>query len=209
MTTRKLLLEFQKKNLRVSKDAVNPHFKSKYASLDNILDTVSPVLSELWLVIYHYISDGRLVTILSNDWELEDVIRSEFILPEDNNPQKLGSAITYGKRYNISAILNISTDDDDDANAVSTKTVSNAKLNVDAGKQAVKQAVNKVVSDDDKPWFNDPDFDKFKAVIEEGKIVIADYDDAMQWITKKYKVSKKMRDALAEFIESDVLDGKF
>jgi hypothetical protein len=49
---------------------------------------------------------------------------------ESNDPQKLGSCISYAKRYNLAQIFNIITDRDDDANAASTPTKNTTEVSV-------------------------------------------------------------------------------
>ena len=68
------------------------------------------------IAIYHAMrDDGVLVTTL---YDCEDDTKLESCFPriESQDPQKLGSAITYGKRYNLGQLLNIVTDEDDDGN---------------------------------------------------------------------------------------------
>lgn len=108
---------FNIQGLSVKKDATNPFFKCKYATLDNIIEVLNPILKKNKLVVYHKSFDGYLITVLQ-DTESKDSIESGIKLPDINDPQKLGSAITYFKRYNLGQIFNIVTDEDDDGNAI-------------------------------------------------------------------------------------------
>jgi hypothetical protein len=108
------LLEIQKEQVRVDKDGKNPHYKSNYVTLDNLLSVILPIASDKWLVITHYIHDRKLITNVG-DTESGEVIISSFPLTQDD-PQKLWSAITYAKRYNIGAVFNVITELDDDGN---------------------------------------------------------------------------------------------
>lgn len=108
------------KNAKLNK--VNPHFKSRYADLAEIRDTVTPALSANGIAVVHgldTVGEGiAVVTRLihaSGQW-----VESRFPIAYDK-PQTMGSAITYGRRYNLSAMANISADDDDDANAANDK----------------------------------------------------------------------------------------
>ena len=109
------------KNARLNKQ--NPHFKSRYADLAEIRDTVTPALSKNGIAVVHGLgpTDGGGLVVMtrlvhaSGQW-----IESGFPIAYDK-PQTMGSAITYGRRYNLSAITNISADDDDDANAANDK----------------------------------------------------------------------------------------
>ena len=111
------LLAIQTKGVQVSKDWVNPHFKSKYMTLDNIIETLAPLLTSNKLLVTHFIENQELVTRVV-DVESGELLDSSFgLLATD--PQKKGSEVTYAKRYNLSALFNICADEDDDWNSVS------------------------------------------------------------------------------------------
>ena len=114
------LLELQKKLITFKKDWLNPHFKSKYLTLDNLLDTILPACNELWILIRHEMKDQIVITTISVG---KDSITSEFPITDLGSPQKVWSAITYAKRYNLWMLLNIVTDDDDDWNKASEKKI--------------------------------------------------------------------------------------
>jgi hypothetical protein len=83
-------------------------------------------LSANGLAFVQTISDGVLHTRLlhtSGQW-----IASEHPLPMSGKPQEIGSALTYARRYSLSALLGIAADEDDDANAASR---SNGKDNTE------------------------------------------------------------------------------
>ena len=110
------------KNAKLNKQ--NPHFKSRYADLAEIRDTVTPALTKNGIAVAQgtdTTDNGILVwTRLihkSGQW-----IESVFPIPYDK-PQTMGSGITYGRRYTLSAITNIAADDDDDGNAANEKPV--------------------------------------------------------------------------------------
>jgi hypothetical protein len=104
---------------RIEKDAKNPFLKNKYATLDSILSAVEPALLENGLFITQLVeSDDRgsyLRTVLYHE-SGEYLESSRYDLPEVNDSQKFGAAITYGRRYHLSALLNITADPDDDGN---------------------------------------------------------------------------------------------
>jgi|GEM_PF-1669701 len=101
------------------KNATNPHFRNRYADLAVILETVKPCLLKNGLAIIQGAeSEAAKVTIItrllheSGEW----IETSLSLTAGGADPQKIGSAITYGRRYSISALLNIVADDDDDGN---------------------------------------------------------------------------------------------
>ena len=110
------------KNATLNK--VNPHFKSKYADLAMIRDTVTPALAKNGIAVVQG-TDTEENTIVvftrlihkSGQW-----IESRFPIPYDK-PQAMGSGITYGRRYTLAAVTNIAAEEDDDGNAANEKTV--------------------------------------------------------------------------------------
>jgi hypothetical protein len=116
-TARQDLVAFLNAIGNVSADRVNPAFKSKYASLSEILDTVKAVAREHNLAVHQSLSsaDGqvRVSTVFLHDsGEIHDSGTLAFVAPGD--AQKLGSAITYLRRQSLQTACGISTDIDDD-----------------------------------------------------------------------------------------------
>jgi hypothetical protein len=114
------------KNAKLNK--VNPHFKSKYADLAEIRDTVTPALSKHGLAMVHGLdpSDNGIHVVSRLLHKSGQWIESRFPIAYDK-PQVMASGVTYGRRYNSSALTNISADDDDDANAANEKAVEKPK----------------------------------------------------------------------------------
>jgi hypothetical protein len=116
------LVKAQKQFRPVVKDAENPFFKSSYADLSSILTMVMPILTSNGLALSQPMRVENGITILCTKLihESGECLSSEMILPLHQDPQKFGSLITYYKRYQLQAMLGISTaDEDDDANKVS------------------------------------------------------------------------------------------
>jgi hypothetical protein len=109
------LVKFQSSVSKVAKEANNPFFKSKYASLANILDTIQKPLSECGLAISQF-PDGNALTTIILHAESGEWMESSYVMPvaKQNDPQAMGSAITYARRQSIGSILNLNIDDDDD-----------------------------------------------------------------------------------------------
>lgn len=103
-------------------DATNPHFKSKYATLASVIEALKPIHQRGLALIQTASVDrhetGALVTVettlahKSGEWIAETIS----LKPVSDNPQAVGSAITYGRRYLAAAVVGIAADDDDDAN---------------------------------------------------------------------------------------------
>ncbi len=115
----KALIKFHKSVGKIRKDAKNPHFGKKYASLSSILDAISAPLTDAGLSVVQLPTGeyGLTTRIIheSGEW-----IESTYSMrPARMDPQGMGSAITYQRRYALSAALSLNIDDDDDGNAAS------------------------------------------------------------------------------------------
>ena len=101
-------------------DAKNPFFKSNYITLDGILEYIRPILSKngIWLVQEAKGLDLNVSIKTSLYHSSGEFLETESLemLPVKNDPQALGSTITYLKRYQLSALIGISSEIDDDAN---------------------------------------------------------------------------------------------
>lgn len=116
MTIYEKLFAIQEEKLKFKKTAENPFYHSKYLPLDELLVTLAPLLSRFELLIVHNTYGNAVVTEVRNIGS-SDYVKSEFPIQPNLDPQKVGSTISYAKRYNIGQLFNIITDEDDDANA--------------------------------------------------------------------------------------------
>ncbi len=105
------------------KDSANPFFKSKYADLASVWDACREPLSSNGLSVLQTTSFDekgiKLVTMLlhtSGEWVSGELP----VKPVKDDPQGMGSAMTYTRRYGLSAIVGIAPEDDD-GNAASGK----------------------------------------------------------------------------------------
>lgn len=107
-----------------SLNCVNPFFKSKYADLAQIIDTIRKPLADngLSFVQLPVSSDGKIGVITRLGHSSGQWIQSVLMLrPVKDDPQGLGSALTYARRYSLSSVVGISADADDDGNSASNK----------------------------------------------------------------------------------------
>lgn len=116
-TARQDIVAFLNAIGNVHADRVNPAFKSKYASLSEILDTVKAEAAKHNLAVHQSLSssEGQVrvtTTFLHDDGTIHDSGTLAFVAPSD--AQKLGSAITYLRRQSLQTACGISTDIDDD-----------------------------------------------------------------------------------------------
>lgn len=130
------LVKFQSKLKPINKDAENPFFKSDYVTLSGIIDAILPLLvsCEMSLTQPMRVDGDKTILITKIVHSSGEFIQSEMILPQHPDPQKYGSLITYYKRYQLQALLGISTkDEDDDGNSVGSQN-NYTEQNYAAGK---------------------------------------------------------------------------
>lgn len=96
----------------LKKNAKNPHFKNSYIDLSGLLDAVEPLMQAHGLLLLQPITDGVVWTEIV-DIESSEKLTSNIALPIGVNPQQLGSAITYYRRYTLQSLLSLSAEDDD------------------------------------------------------------------------------------------------
>lgn len=132
----------------IPKDKVNPFHKSKYASLDAVLGAVEPSLLTNGLTLSHTVDSGKLITRLYHT--SGDYLESSFNLPELSDPQKLGSMISYYRRYAVCGLLSVTADEDDDGNAAKSadkpidKPAANRAAPVPPAKPAIDPDAEKI-----------------------------------------------------------------
>jgi hypothetical protein len=97
---------------KVAKNATNPHFKNSYANLNSLIEAVESILLEKGLLLLQPLQSGKVTTIIF-DTESNESISSEMDLPQISDPQKIGSAITYFRRYTLQSLLTLQAVDDD------------------------------------------------------------------------------------------------
>jgi len=149
-----------------SKDGMNPHFKSKYATLDSIWEAIKEPLSQNGLSISQLISQEADTTVMttllmhsSGQWIKSTVP----VIAGKPTPQALGSSISYMRRYSLAAIVGVTVGDDDDANEAqkhyytATKKHYQApveKASVDYISEEQKAEIEALLSDDTQLYSN-------------------------------------------------------
>lgn len=132
------LLKFHKDVEPIERDGTNVLTKggltSKYATLDNIIESTKKILAQYGVIVIQEAAtaeNGEVTvktTLLheSGEWMESDVLRMK---PVKNDPQGIGGAITYARRYQLGALLNLATEEDDDGNYASGRTEARAYSN--------------------------------------------------------------------------------
>ena len=129
----KKLFELKQKELTLKKDT--QAFWYKYATLKQIQELLNPVLKELKLIVLHFIRQNEVVTQIRDIegetyvescidiWSVEtkrtetfvdknwkDIVTDDY---NDKDPQWVWSIISYHRRYNLLALLDLEQEDDD------------------------------------------------------------------------------------------------
>ena len=141
----KSLVKAQKEMSAAKKGAANPFFKSKYADYNAVLEACKDQLNENGITI---LQPHSILQLGENDIAVVETIllheSGEFILSETkievakkNDPQALGSAITYARRYGLQSLVALPASDDDGESAMDRKSSSSYK------KPAAKKAETK------------------------------------------------------------------
>lgn len=141
------------------KDAVNPHFRSKYADLESVWDACREPLSKHGLSVLQPVSGSgkqvcvtTMLTHKSGQWIASDL----YLTAVQDNPQAVGSAITYGRRYGLSSMVGIAPEDDD-GNAGSGAGSKQAAAEVAAQKLQGAPAETKARYEKPAPRIDDSD----------------------------------------------------
>jgi len=112
----KKLLECKKQIGTVAKNAKNPHFKNTYADINALIEAVEPILLENGLIMLQPVRDNRQFTEI-HDAETGEKVESYLEINPSLPSQALGSQLTYFRRYTLSSLLSLMSDDDDGQHA--------------------------------------------------------------------------------------------
>lgn len=160
MGIKQKLFEIRQNVGKLTKDTANPFYKSKYADINQLIELTDPLFFDQNILCTMPIKSGYVVIEL-DDLDSGETITSELKLPESNDPQKVGSAITYFRRYALKSLLNIQEEDDD----------------------ANKASGNIQEEDDKRPWLSETQFNSYLALINKG-------EKWLDKIKKKYRIKK-------------------
>ena len=177
----KAIHKFHQEETVVTMTAINPRFKSKYASLSDIQKAIRPVLNKVGLIVVHQLGNDDMMTSSLIHVESGQSISSTYVLRcKGNDAQAWGGAITYAKRYALSALLDIITDVDDDGNTATDSVV----------RTALDNRTNS--DDDDKEWLTNkhPKYQEIKNWVALG-------NDPKK-LRDRFKISRAMMASLEE-----------
>lgn len=114
------------------KDANNPHFNAKFASLGSVMDAVKPALSNHGLFFTqasHVVPDGVCVETIIHHASGETLSCGQLYVPANKkDAQGFGSALTYARRYSLMTAFGVPTEDDDGNAAVSSASTQSRSV---------------------------------------------------------------------------------
>jgi hypothetical protein len=116
------------------KDSSNPFFKTKYADLASVWDACRDQLSANGLCVIQTLSnkEDQIVVTTTLAHSSGEWIRGELaVKPVKSDPQGIGSAITYARRYTLAAIVGVAQIDDDAEAAMGRKDTDKNKVSID------------------------------------------------------------------------------
>ena len=129
---------------KAAKDKSNPHFRSKYADLGNVIDAIKPALEKHGLSFFqkfHSSSNGVAIETLIIHESGEIMSNGVLVIPADrNNAHGFGSACTYARRYSLQAAFGVAPEDDDGNSAVNQKAAPKVDLKAER-EQNLKSAL--------------------------------------------------------------------
>ena len=188
---------FQLKMQPLKTDGLNPFFskpgrEAKYVTLSNVLENIDMPLRESGLTFTQFPDGDCLTTILIHIESGEYFQACYKLHAVKEEPQAIGSAITYARRYALSAILGLSIDIDDDGNEASGNKNNSPTLNHNVNvEQSKKEWLNKFESD--KKTLSEK-WQKAKINLEAGTVTL-------EQIKAKYNISKVNQDELLTFVK--------
>lgn len=179
----------------------NPHFKNKFSTLADIYGATNKQLSKNGLAYIQApcIQDGRVVIATRLSHKSGQWVQTELSLkPQQDSPQQIGSAITYGRRYALSAMLGIAGEEDDDGEIAQGRgPTKNKNDNNENNEKPDKDAQKKIFDKNDPAWIGSLkgrlakegiDATEFDLCVEElhGKDIIREFMPMVEKLKRKY-----------------------
>ena len=128
----KAIAAFQATKPKAAMDGKNPHFRSRYATLESVTDTARQATKH-GLSVIQLVNGDEVITMLCHE-SGEYVQSSTRVMASKQNAHGYGSGISYARRYALAAILGIVADPDDDGNAA-VSSPPEAEVPFDGGVQ--------------------------------------------------------------------------
>ena len=140
------LAKAQSEFTTVPQSGFNPHFKNKFSTLEDCINMTRPILARHGLAISQMPNtlDGQyvLTTILMHE-SGESIVSNQPVVSMKNDPQSLGSALSYCRRYSLTGVLSLASGDFEDDGNAATAPAKAAPAKAKATKnQSIAERVN-------------------------------------------------------------------
>ena len=132
----KKLLAIQAEIKPIEKDSQNPHFKNFYFDISGLLDAIKPVLTKHGVVVLQpltLVGERAAIQTILIDAESGENMDTVTYLPEVTDPQKFGAAVSYYRRYALTSLLALQSEDTDAEDTGAAKTQPSPVKQVTAG----------------------------------------------------------------------------
>ena len=143
------LAKAQSQNGTVHKDAKNPFFKSNYATLAQVWETVRPALTANGLSVVQLPSQDEkgyyvesMLIHSSGQW----IKCRTYMKPVKEDPQGIGSLISYARRYALQSLVMVCPDDDDGELAMGRSSVAPART-------TITKVITSATPKEDRSWY--------------------------------------------------------
>ena len=147
----KALIAAQKEFKPLQKDAENPYFSSKYATLDAVINATTAALQDHGLAIVQTFAPGPALVTTLYHVSGESITGVQPLEIEKQTPQALASASTYARRYGWQAILGITAEEDDDGNqAEAARPQAHKPAPVPDERESTKERIAKILEASEK-----------------------------------------------------------
>ena len=171
------------------KQANNPHFRSKYADLGNVMDACLPALNGAGIALIQPTGEnehGRYVETALIDGESGEILSCRVpLIVSKNDMQGYGSAVTYARRYGLMAMAGIAPEDDDGNAAAKAppKQEQRQQKPQETGAEAIERAKEYLAEADSLDDLKER-WGRIPKPVQANADVIAAKDDAKERLSK-------------------------
>jgi len=166
----------------ISKLESNPFYNSKYFDINSLIKQLNPLLLKHNLLLLQPIEDNKVVTKIICV-ESNSNVSSFLTIPAVSDPQKLGGAITYLRRYTLASLLGLQAEDDDGNAASGLKKKKEIKV------LPIKKPI---VKTSEKPKWNDAHYEQAVIKLQDGRTSIELLEKALDIPTPVLDKLKKI-----------------
>ena len=152
-------------------DSKNPHYKNRFASLEATLTKINPTFNKYGLNLSHWPAGNQLISRLehiSGQWMMSSYDLSAI----KKDPQQMGSALTYARRYCAQAIAGLCGGEDDDAEMVNMPSAASSSSSMAVG--GPKQTPEDIFAE----FVESTNVDEYEKILEEN------WDELMRRVNK-------------------------